>query len=314
MASVLEKSEVTVRSKLSILRRLCDEKIEAHQQKIDSVSVSLKKFLQSHKSNSESSAQNQVKLGKLKVELRELEDELVRALSVKTRKEAKRIEITDSLSEARVKVGELQKIVRDQATSKDEYAAMLSEQSKALADSEERSLEALRRREVIQDTVTWYNKVLGFRINTGQGVTFSFTNINKECPSEEYSFTIRYANEIYTLLDCKPHVNGIEELVHELNKSNGLFRFVKIVREKFRVTSLGSISHFIYQDQDCTSMSLSASFSYASPDIRSKSPVPFREVNGDVRNDNHGKGFKSPHLFLSPRRSPRIVAKKQRDG
>lgn len=69
----------------------------------------------------------------------------------------------------------------------------------------------------------------------------------------------------------------------------------------------GSISHFIYQDQDCTSMSLSASFSYASPDIRSKSPVPFREVNGDVRNDNHGKGFKSPHLFLSPRRSPRIV-------
>lgn len=59
MASVLEKSEVTVRSKLSILRRLCDEKIEAHQQKIDSVSVSLKKFLQSHKSNSESSAQNQ---------------------------------------------------------------------------------------------------------------------------------------------------------------------------------------------------------------------------------------------------------------
>ena len=50
--------------------------------------------------------------------------------TVKTRKEAKRIEITDSLSEARVKVGELQKIVRDQATSKNEYAAMLSEQSK----------------------------------------------------------------------------------------------------------------------------------------------------------------------------------------
>lgn len=50
--------------------------------------------------------------------------------SVKTRKEAKRIEITDSLSEARVKVGELQKIVRDQTASKDEYALMLSEQSK----------------------------------------------------------------------------------------------------------------------------------------------------------------------------------------
>lgn len=37
----------------------------------------------------------------------------------------------DSLSETRVKVDELQKIVRDQAARKDEYAAILSEQSKS---------------------------------------------------------------------------------------------------------------------------------------------------------------------------------------
>ncbi|CAO2826432.1 unnamed protein product [Amaranthus hypochondriacus] len=239
MDSMQTKGQVTVRSKLSELRRLCDDKIEVHQQKIDSISVSIEIFLQSHKSQSQLTARNQVTLGKLKDELRELEDEWVRTLLVKTSKETKQIEIKDCLFEARTKVDELQKIVHDQAASKDEYAAMLSEQLKALAESEERSLEALRRREVIQDTVTWYNTVLGFRINTGQGVTFSFMNIIKNCPSEEYSFTIRYANGLYTLLDCKPHLNGIEELVQELNKSNDLFIFVKITRERLQAASSG---------------------------------------------------------------------------
>lgn len=49
---------------------------------------------------------------------------------VKTSKETKQIEIKDCLFEARTKVDELQKIVHDQAASKDEYAAMLSEQLK----------------------------------------------------------------------------------------------------------------------------------------------------------------------------------------
>ena len=38
--------------------------------------------------------------------------------------------IIDSLSETRVKVAELRKIVQDQAARKDEYAAILSQQSK----------------------------------------------------------------------------------------------------------------------------------------------------------------------------------------
>ena len=50
--------------------------------------------------------------------------------AVKTRKEAKRIALTESLSETKVKVDELQKIVRDQEARKDEYAAILAEQSK----------------------------------------------------------------------------------------------------------------------------------------------------------------------------------------
>ncbi|XP_010678828.2 kinetochore protein SPC25 homolog [Beta vulgaris subsp. vulgaris] len=313
MATLQTRAEVTVRSKLSELRKVCDKKIETHQQKIDSSFETFGNFLQSHRYKAQITAQNQVKLGKLKVELRELEDELVRALAVKTRREAKRIAVMDSLSETRVKVDELQKIVRDQAARKDEYAAILSEQSKTLAESEEKSHEALRNREEIQEAFIWYNRVLGFRIDGGHGVTFTFTNINKICPSEEYSFTVRHANETYTLLDCKPLLSDMEDLVLELNKSNGLFRFVRIMRGKFQAAASGSMSDFIYQDQDCTSISLSAPFSSVSTDSKSKSPLPLREVNRNIK-ANHGQGSKSPHLFASPRRSPRLLVKKQREG
>ncbi|XP_021736312.1 probable kinetochore protein SPC25 [Chenopodium quinoa] len=314
MASFHARPEGTVLSKLSELRRVCDKDIEIHQQNTDSIFASFGKFLQSHRSKAELTAHNQVKLGKLKVELRELEDELVRALAVKTRNEAKQIAITDSVSEIIVKADELQKIVQDQAARKDEYASILSEQSKAIAESEENSREASRNREEIQEAFTWYNRVLGFRIDGGHGVTFTFTNINKICPAEEYSFTVRHANEKYTLLGSKPHLKDIEELVHELNKSNGLFRFVRILREKFQATSAGPMSDFIYQDQDCTSISLSAPVSSGSIDSRSKSSLPLKEVNGDTKKLDLGKGNKSPHLFLSPRRSPRLLGKKPRGG
>ncbi|KAL2935809.1 Kinetochore protein SPC25-like protein [Bienertia sinuspersici] len=343
MASSQTRTEETVSTKLSKLRTSCNEDIQNLHQKIDSSVVTFGKFLQSQKSKAQLTAQNQVKLGKLKVELRELEDELVRALAVKTRKEAKRIALTDSLSETTVKVDELQKIVRDQAARKDEYAAILSEQSKgnivpvidefqyvfdgpglgqaglkqdgpALAESEKKTLETFKNREEIQEAFTWYNEVLGFRIDGGHGVKFTFTNINKKSPAEEYSFTIRHSNEMYTLIDCKPHLGDIKDLIHELNESNGLFRFVRIMREKFQAASSGSISHLIYHDQDCTSISLSPPVSSVTTDSRSKSPLPLREVNRDIKKANHGIGSKSPHLMLSPRRSPRFLVKKPREG
>jgi kinetochore protein Spc25 len=37
-----------------------------------------------------------------------------------------------------------------------------------------------------------------------------------------------------SVLRCEPSVNGIEELVHELNKTDGLFKFVRVMRKKFQ--------------------------------------------------------------------------------
>lgn len=36
------------------------------------------------------------------------------------------------------------------------------------------------------------------------------------------------------MLDCNPPLNDTRELIGELNKSNGLFKFVRTMREKFQ--------------------------------------------------------------------------------
>lgn len=37
-----------------------------------------------------------------------------------------------------------------------------------------------------------------------------------------------------SVLDCDPHLNDTNELIHELNKTNGLFKFVRVMRGKFQ--------------------------------------------------------------------------------
>ncbi|KAH9607319.1 hypothetical protein KSS87_015467 [Heliosperma pusillum] len=114
------------------------------------------------------------------------------------------------------------------------YAILLFAYVKALEESEEMNREAVRHREEIQEACTWYNRVLGFRIDGGHGVKFTFTYINRKCLSGEYSFTIRHANNVYTLIQCDPQWNEATESVKELNKSNDLYTFVRKMRDKFQ--------------------------------------------------------------------------------
>lgn len=37
-----------------------------------------------------------------------------------------------------------------------------------------------------------------------------------------------------SVLSCEPSLNDIKELIHELNKTNGLFKFVRVMRKKFQ--------------------------------------------------------------------------------
>ncbi|EPS58872.1 hypothetical protein M569_15940, partial [Genlisea aurea] len=66
-----------------------------------------------------------------------------------------------------------------------------------------------------------------------KGVKFIFTNMSPESPEKEYSFVMVMEENTYSLVDCNPWLNGTEELIHELRKSNELFKFVRTMRQKF---------------------------------------------------------------------------------
>ncbi|RZC88795.1 hypothetical protein C5167_031170 [Papaver somniferum] len=229
------------------------------------------------------------KLGQLKTRLRELEDELVKALAVKTDREAKRLDLNDSVLAAKARIEELKRIVQIKTAKEEEYGAIISRQSmgeifsfnqfgsipifllhsgifrlniffyhlQAIEAQEEKVTD---HKESKEDAVSWYNKVLGFRIEGGRGVKFIFNNIDTEHPHEEYSFIVRHEDNTYTLLDCHPFVEDTKDLVQELNRTNGLFKFVRIMREKFQAAvSIG------YPDQATSVHPEAATVSVSAP-------------------------------------------------
>lgn len=254
-----------------------------------------------------------MKLRKLKAQLREADDQLVKALAVKTRKEAKRMAVMDTVSVTKAKVEELNRALQDQKNRKEEYARIISQQLEALTTSEEKIKHDAGNREEIEEACAWYNNVLGLRIEGGHGVKFTFTNINRKCLSEEYSFTVRHANDVYSLLDCNPQLNDIKELIDELNKTNGLFKFVRTMRAKFQQASASGsmpMNNLTSPNQNAD-VQISAPSSLLSTDSRSKSPEPLKESNRTVQKP---KGARKPNSsILTPeqcRRSPRFKAKK----
>ncbi|KAI8529060.1 hypothetical protein RHMOL_Rhmol12G0196200 [Rhododendron molle] len=310
--------ESSVRTKMEELQLVCGREIPIQQQRMDASVVAFQKLLESTKAKAQETVENQEKLGKLKLELRKAEDDLVKALAVKTRKEAKRMTTMDSLSATRARIEELKRIVEDQKARKNEYAAIISEQSEVLSTSEDKQSKNDEDRGGIEEAILWYNRVLGFRIECGHGVKFMFSNINAKNPKEEYSLSIRHDNDVYTLLDCDPHVNDSKELIHELNRTNGLFKFVRAMREKFQEAAAQGISpQALSIDQDSSTISVSAPVSSISTDSRSES-LPKKKENEDEetmrrsKKVNYGTGGKptilSPGSALSFRRSPRFKA------
>ncbi|KAH7550498.1 hypothetical protein JRO89_XS13G0203600 [Xanthoceras sorbifolium] len=266
------KAEEPVRKKMESLRFICDTQIPISQQKVDSFAASFRHSLESVKAKAQDTIQNQAKLAKLKADLRDAEDEFVKVLAVKTRTEAKQMATRDSIAAKKARVEELKRSVEIQRARRDEYSAIISRQSMDLATCEEKKRQDIGRKGEIQEAILWYNRVLSLHVEGGHGVKFTFNNINMENPKEEYTFTICHANDTYTLLDCDPPLNNIKELIQELNRTNGLFKFVRIMREKFQeAAGLGLTPQASPLRQDASTISLSApSFSVSSD--RSESP------------------------------------------
>ncbi|KAK6924814.1 Chromosome segregation protein Spc25, C-terminal, partial [Dillenia turbinata] len=303
--------EQSARAKMEGLRLIGDKDIQIRQEKLDSAVNLFRKNLESIKARAERTVQNQVKMGKLKTQLREVEDDLVKALAVKTRKEAKRMAVVDSISATKARIDELKKIVQDQRTRKNEFATIISQQCLVLSSCEYKGDQQNEHKREIQEAILWYNKVLGLKIEAGHGVKFIFTNINVKNPAEEYLFSVRLVNDAYTLLVCNPHLNDTKELIHELNKNNGLFKFVRIMRAKFQEAAVAGF----LPEPDSSTVSISAPAPSVSTENISESPAEQKVKQYSTEADqlgtklNHSRGkqvTKSPGSVIYPRCSPRF--------
>ncbi|KAF9625156.1 hypothetical protein IFM89_019862 [Coptis chinensis] len=169
----------------------------------------------------------------------------------------------------------------------------------SLATLEEKANQGIQHKEDIQEAIVWYNKVLGLRIEGGHGVKFIFNNINMKDPKKEYSFTILLAHDTYTLLTCDPHMDGTKELIQEMNQTNGLFKFVRTMREKFRASaSLGSQAQLFQLDSSTVSVSgpaSSVSFDgNESVGKKSRSQGQTEEFSRSPKKGNQGRAGRPP--------------------
>ncbi|XP_052726393.1 uncharacterized protein LOC108324656 isoform X5 [Vigna angularis] len=139
---------------------ICDAEISLQTQKINAFTASFSESLHSLLHTVQETARCQVQLDEAKAKLRDTEDDFVKALAVKTRREAKRMALVDAIASTKARVEELDASFREQRTKKQAYAAIISQQS--------------------------------------LGVKFTFKNINMNNPHEEYFFTILHGKDTYS--------------------------------------------------------------------------------------------------------------------
>lgn len=300
---------------------ICDTDIPIRLRNMEAFAASYKTSLQSLRATALETARSQSELAKVKAKLREVEDELVKTLAVKTRREAKRMALKDAIASAKGRVENLKMSIQNQRTKKEECAMVVSQHRLVLAASEQKSNESSEHKDEVQEAISWYNKILGFHVEGGHGVKFTFRNINGDNPNEEYFFTIRHDKDMYTLLNCEPSLKDTDELIHELNKTNGLFKFVRMMRKKFQEAVVqGSLSLTTNEHQKSTFISSSAPILSVST-TRSYSPTEGNEHQGEpTKGNTHIQKQVNPRrvksAILSPgsassvRQSPRLKIRK----
>lgn len=216
------------------------KRLDAIERNIDSWKNCVFHSLKRSESTAGDITDYQEKVGELEDRLKLLQDTYLHTKTVKETKHEQWLSDSESLSSAKCRTKDLKKMIQVLSERRREREDIISEQLSALAVLEERSKTDLRLIRGQQEAVAWYNRVLGFRIEAGQGIKFIFVNIDLACPDREFSFTIRHSrrNDHYTLLDCDPCLESSRELLDELNRTNDLFKFVRVMREMFQTLSL----------------------------------------------------------------------------
>ncbi|XP_074556447.1 kinetochore protein SPC25 homolog isoform X2 [Curcuma longa] len=320
-------AEDPVHLRMSEMRLACGKEIQSRREKASLGTSSFRHSLRSIRSSAEQTLADREKLFKLKDDLNCLEAELGEALSVKAAKDSKSATIAEALSTTVSRAEQLKKTVTELRRKKDEYGSTISKQLVDLKAQEEKSNHDMLERKKIEEAIEWYSRFLGFRVECGEGVKFIFDKIDMKNPYDEYSFSIRLENEAYKLLDCKPYLEGILELIQELNKTNSLFKFARIMREKFQDAALNGMlpaTMFAFPDSSSVTVSSAPPTSVDSITETTVTPNDFhvldsdRQFNPAKKINNRQPAKPSPSPLSSAlcsetvRRSPRLQARRGR--
>ncbi|KAG8053788.1 hypothetical protein GUJ93_ZPchr0001g29830 [Zizania palustris] len=138
----------------------------------------------------------------------------------------------ESISNATATNEQLRTLVIDQRARRDEYRhaiEALEVNSDATGTNN------------LEEAIMWYKKFLGFQVVGGEGVKFVFSKIDLHNPDIEFFFCIKLNKDRYNLLQCNPSLKDSEELVKDLNCTNDLFKFVRIMRERFQAAAINGI-------------------------------------------------------------------------
>jgi kinetochore protein Spc25 len=304
----------TTKETMASLGLICEKDIHEQRLKIDSFIASpFRRSMNSLVERAQATAQSQVELMNLKADLREAEDELVKVLAVKTRKEARQMGIRDSISATQSRIEVLRRNLQLQKSKKDDSVRIISQQLQALSKSKDNAGKVTEDKADIHEAISWYNHALGFHVEAGHGVKFTFTNIDAKRPTREFSFTVHYGNDIYTLLDSDLHLDYINEMVQELNKTNDLFRFVRLMREQFLKSTLSELpTHSGQLQQETSAISASAPAISFSTDTNMSTPENKRSKVQVNRRQKRGSEspLLAPVSTSATRRSSRFKGKK----
>ncbi|CAH8350782.1 unnamed protein product [Eruca vesicaria subsp. sativa] len=290
---------------------MCEKDINEQRLQIDSFIASpFQRSTDSVLELAKATAQSQLELTNVKADLREAEDELVKVLAVKTRKEARQMGLRDSISATQSRIQVLRRTLQLQKSKKEEFTKTISQRLQGLSVSKDNAGKVTEDKSDINDAISWYNQALGFHVEAGRGVKFTFTNIDAKRPTQEFSFTVHYGNDIYTLLDCNPQLDDIEGMVQDLNQTNDLFGFVRLMRVKFLKTTISDSELPTHSEnlQQETSIISAPAISITTDTNMSTPENNVSKVRRHKRSS--GSPLQSPAPTSSVRRSARLKGKK----
>ncbi|KAM3399730.1 hypothetical protein ACQJBY_004890 [Aegilops geniculata] len=300
------------RSKMAEDMAACERRIAAGRDRFASASAAVRAAALSALSDAYQPLSRREDLDGLKKRLRDLEADLGGALSLKLVMESKCERLRESISASAATSGQLSDLVTDQRNRSERHAALISNVLEAAEAFEAKNDEDVTLMKDMEKAICWYQKRLGFQaVVEGEGVKFVFDKVDLQSPEKEFSFSLKFDKDGYTLLRCSPPVEDSEELAKDLNLTNDLVKFVRIIRRRFQAAALNGdlpVSPAVCSDASAIPIS---SLVVKSVDSRSKNDRD--RSNSQSKNRKPALPAKRKASALSAaspgsvRRSPRFV-------